>query len=142
MRLELRDVTKRFGEQVVLDRMSLTIAGEQVVVLLGASGCGKSTLLRILAGLIVPEEGTVNVEGETLPRDEAGLRRHRRKVGTVFQAFNLFPHLTAAENIALPLREVHGQTKEAATERTEALLRRFRLLDQGGKKPAALSGGQ
>ena len=86
-------------------------------MLVGPSGGGKSTLLRILAGLDVPVAGSVAFDGQPLPRDEAALRAYRRTVGTVFQAYNLFPHLTALDNLLLPLVHVHGLDRAAARDR-------------------------
>ena len=111
-------------------------------MLVGPSGGGKSTLLRILAGLDVPIAGTVAFDGEPLPRDEAGLRGYRRTVGTVFQAYNLFPHLTAMQNLLLPLVQVHGLTEAAARDRVREPLERFGLAAHAHKRPAELSGGQ
>src|SRR5690606_20136155 len=94
------------------------------------------------AGLERMDEGTIRWEGEPMPVDEAGLRRHRTSVGTVFQAYNLFPHLTALENITLPLEKVHRWNREEAREAALSVLTRFRLEAHAWKKPAELSGGQ
>ena len=126
----------------VLDRLSLATGDIGTLVLVGPSGGGKSTLLRILAGLDLPTSGQVTFDGEPLPRDEAGLRRYRRSVGTVFQAYNLFPHLTAMENLLLPLVHVHGLPVPAARERVREPLERFGLAAHAHKRPAELSGGQ
>jgi polar amino acid transport system ATP-binding protein len=126
----------------VLDAISIDLAAVHSLVLIGPSGGGKSTLLRIVAGLETPDAGTLELDGETLEFDERALARHRRATGTVFQAFNLFPHLTARENITLPLEKVHGYTRADAVESALAALRRFRLEDHAHKKPAELSGGQ
>jgi polar amino acid transport system ATP-binding protein len=111
-------------------------------VLIGPSGGGKSTLLRILGGLEHPDSGEVELDGERVVFTEEALLRHRRTVGTVFQAFNLFPHLTALQNITLPLEKVHGRTPAQAQETARQLLARFRLEAHAGKRPADLSGGQ
>ena len=142
MRLELAGVTKSFGAHRVLDDISLDLADVHAFVLIGPSGGGKSTLLRILAGLERAEAGRVAVDGTELPRDEELLRKYRRRVGTVFQAFNLFPHLAALENIMLPLEKVHGLGPSAARARALETLDRFQLAPHAHKKPAQLSGGQ
>jgi polar amino acid transport system ATP-binding protein len=142
MKLSLQIVVKRFGTNTVIDRVSLELDGVHCLALIGPSGGGKSTLLRIIAGLEYPNEGSVAVNGKTIEYHDAALLRHRRSVGTVFQAFNLFPHLTALKNITLPLEKVHGRTKEEALDLAEGTLRRFQLLDHSHKKPAELSGGQ
>ncbi len=142
MNLEIQSLSKSFGTHRVLHEVSLPATRGHVFVLLGPSGGGKSTLLRILAGLIVPEFGVVRVNEQPIPRREKELRLFRRGLGTVFQAFNLFPHLSAWENIALPLREVHDLTPSEAKDRAHTLLQRFQLGDHAMKRPGSLSGGQ
>jgi polar amino acid transport system ATP-binding protein len=142
MKLDLRDVTKRFGAHTVLDRISLGVDGVHCLALIGPSGGGKSTLLRLIAGLEYPSEGAVALNGQAIAYNDDALLRHRRSIGTVFQAYNLFPHLTALRNITLPLEKVHGKTAAEARELAEGTLRRFQLLDHAHKKPAELSGGQ
>jgi polar amino acid transport system ATP-binding protein len=142
LKLKLSNVSKSFGAHIALERVSLELDNVHSVVLIGPSGGGKTTLLRILAGLIAPDSGDIELNGERIHYDEPSLLRHRRTVGTVFQAFNLFPHLTALENITLPLEKVHHQTKERAQDTAFELLRRFQLESHAHKKPAALSGGQ
>ena len=100
MNLRLRQLVKRFDGPLVLDGVSLSLDGVRTLVLVGPSGGGKSTLLRILGGLEHPDSGEVELDGERIVFSEAALLRHRRTVGTVFQAFNLFPHLTALQNWA------------------------------------------
>ena len=142
MNLTITDLTQRFGTATILDKLELATGDIQSLVLVGPSGGGKSTLLRILAGLDVPTTGSVTFDGATLPRDEAGLRAYRKTVGTVFQAYNLFPHLTALDNLLLPLVEVHGLTPQAARERVREPLERFALAAHAHKRPAQLSGCQ
>ena len=142
MKLDLRDVTKRFDAHTVLDRISLEVDGVHCLALIGPSGGGKSTLLRLIAGLEYPSEGAVALNGQPIEYNDDALLRHRRSIGTVFQAYNLFPHLTALRNITLPLEKVHGRTGPEARELAEGTLRRFQLLDHAHKKPAELSGGQ
>jgi polar amino acid transport system ATP-binding protein len=142
MKLDLRDVTKRFGDHTVLDRITLGVDGVHCLALIGPSGGGKSTLLRLIAGLEYPSEGIVALNGTPIEYNDDALLRHRRSIGTVFQAYNLFPHMTALRNITLPLEKVHGRTVAEARELAEGTLRRFQLLDHAHKKPAELSGGQ
>ena len=108
MRLELRDVGKRFGNSQALRGVTLSIPDFQSLAIIGPSGGGKTTLLRILAGLTAPDAGSVSIDGQALEFSETALLAHRRGIGTVFQAYNLFPHLSARENVLLPLIRVHG----------------------------------
>jgi polar amino acid transport system ATP-binding protein len=142
MNLEIEDLHKSYDGTPVLSGTALACKDFRCLVLVGPSGGGKTTLLRILAGLEIPERGSVRINDQPLDFDEAALRRHRREVGTVFQAFNLFPHLTALANITLPLNVVHGDSPEQADARAMELLSRFQLADHAAKKPAQLSGGQ
>ncbi len=141
MKLDLRQLTRSFGNHRVLDDLSWQAEGH-ALVLIGPSGGGKSTLLRVLAGLEHPDSGTVAFDDQTLSFTEDALLRHRREVGVVFQSYNLFPHLTALDNILLPLTRVHGLSASEAREWALEHLRRFQLEDHAHKKPAHLSGGQ
>src|SRR4051812_41473804 len=107
MRLRVDHLSKSFGGSAVLDNLSLHLEKVHTLVLVGPSGGGKSTLLRIIAGLEFPDSGKVEIDGDRVVFEEPALLRHRRTIGTVFQAFNLFPHLTALQNITLPLEKVH-----------------------------------
>ncbi|MSN25740.1 MAG: ATP-binding cassette domain-containing protein [Geobacter sp.] len=142
MQLELIDIHKSYGGQSALNGVNATLREFHALALVGPSGGGKSTLLRIIAGLEVPDCGTVYINGDPLPSGEDGLRRHRCSIGTVFQSFNLFPHLTALENIVLPLERVHGYGRTEAESYADQLLQRFQLQSHGHKRPAQLSGGQ
>ena len=143
MRLTLGHLTKSFGPHRVLDDITCDFGELRSLALIGPSGGGKSTLLRIIAGLEIPDAGTVTLDGETVVfADEEKLRAHRRHLGVVFQAFNLFPHLTALANIALPLEKVHGLSAAEAGHIARETLRRFQLADHAHKKPSQLSGGQ
>jgi polar amino acid transport system ATP-binding protein len=111
-------------------------------VLIGPSGGGKTTLLRILAGLETADSGEIQLNGSPIPTEEEALLSYRRTVGVVFQAFNLFPHLTALQNITLPLEKAHSHPPAAAQDLAMGMLARFQLSAQAALKPAALSGGQ
>lgn len=143
MKLETRAVVKRYGAFTALDGASFQTGDDaRVVALLGPSGGGKSTLLRVLGGLLVPEEGDVLVDGQAVPHDPEGALAVLRQNGFVFQGYNLFPHLTALQNVTLPLTVVHGQSEAKAQERALELLTRLGLAEHLHKRPAELSGGQ
>jgi polar amino acid transport system ATP-binding protein len=142
MKLKLAQISKSFGEHRILDAISLDLEKVRTLVLIGPSGGGKSTLLRIIAGLEHPDLGQIEINGEQIIFKEEFLLRHRRTVGTVFQAFNLFPHLTALDNITLPLEKVHHHSRTEAGEIARRLLARFHLEEHAAKRPAELSGGQ
>ncbi|HEY1080630.1 MAG TPA: ATP-binding cassette domain-containing protein, partial [Prosthecobacter sp.] len=143
MKLEAASVVKRFGDFTALNGVSFQTGDDaRVIVLLGPSGGGKSTLLRVLGGLLLPESGTVTVDGKELPHDETAALQTLRQNGFVFQGYNLFPHLTALQNVMLPLTVVHRQAADAAHQRSEVLLTRLGLAAHMHKRPAELSGGQ
>jgi polar amino acid transport system ATP-binding protein len=142
MRLEATDLCKSFGRQIVLNQVNLDLDHVRTLALIGPSGGGKSTLLRIIAGLEKPDSGTLYLNDSEIIYRETELMAHRRTVGTVFQAFNLFPHLTALQNITLPLEKVHHYKPAEARQVAEDILKRFGLSEHGQKPPAQLSGGQ
>ena len=149
MRLEVRGITKSFSpgrdpavRRTVLEGLSLDVEFPHVLALLGPSGGGKSTLLRVIAGLEPPDSGTVLINGEKVPDREPELRDYRRTLGVVFQAFNLFPHMTVLRNVMLPLVEVHGIDRSTAQDRSMEVMERLGIADQAAKLPAQLSGGQ
>lgn len=142
MKVELSGVTKAFGPQRVLADVSFQAEFDHTLALVGPSGGGKSTLLRLLAGLDRADAGEIRVNGVCLPSTEESLRLYRRTIGIVFQAYNLFPHLSARDNVILPLVEVHGLSKAQAGERADSVLRRFQLSAHAHKQPGLLSGGQ
>ncbi|MEN3942051.1 amino acid ABC transporter ATP-binding protein [Prosthecobacter sp. SYSU 5D2] len=143
MKLETRDVVKRYGKFTALNSASFQTGNDaRVVVLLGPSGGGKSTMLRVLGGLLVPEEGSVLVNDEEIPHNPSEALKVLRQNGFVFQGYNLFPHLTALQNVTLPLTAVHGKSSLEAVQRAEELLIRLDLADHLHKRPAELSGGQ
>jgi polar amino acid transport system ATP-binding protein len=145
-------VTKRYGSLTVLDALDLEVARNEKVAIIGPSGSGKSTLLRVLMTLDPLTDGLIEVEGEPLthmrrngalvPASERHVREVRRKIGMVFQSFNLFPHMTALQNtIEAPLR-VLGMSKRDANERGRELLSMVGLDDKCNHYPSQLSGGQ
>jgi polar amino acid transport system ATP-binding protein len=145
MKLQVENVSKTFAGHRVLNRVSFDFSEVQTLALIGPSGGGKSTLLRILAGLEYPDANTrcrVLIDDEPVVYNEESLARHRRTIGTVFQAYNLFPHLTALQNVTLPLEKVHRIPKAEARDTAMQTLTRFRLEEHSHKKPAELSGGQ
>ncbi len=149
--VEVRDLRKKYGEQAVLDGLGLTVRVGEVVALMGPSGSGKSTLLRCINHLENWDSGTVRVGGRRLGLREDGRPLSPREianerasvgVGMVFQQFNLFSHLTARENVAGPLRWVHGMTRTDADRRARELLERVGLSHRADALPRHLSGGQ
>ena len=118
-------VTKRFDELTVLQGIDLTVDLHQVVCLIGSSGSGKSTLLRCVNLLEVVDEGTIIVDGETITDGDADVNALRRKIGIVFQAFNLFPHMTVMQNITLAPRKARGLSKAQAHSQARDLLGRI-----------------
>jgi polar amino acid transport system ATP-binding protein len=140
--LEVRGLTKSYGGVTVLDGIDLTVDAHQVVCLIGPSGSGKSTLLRCIALLEEIEDGSIRLEGRELIDPRAGLEADRRRIGIVFQAFNLFPHMTVLDNITLAPRKVHNTPRQVAEDDARAMLARFGLADRAGDYPDRLSGGQ
>ena len=139
--IEVEGLTKRFGDRTVLDALALAVDFE-CLALIGPSGGGKSTLLRLIAGLEHADAGAVALDGRDLGSEEEALRAHRRSLGIVFQSFNLFSHLTALENVCLPLEKAHGYPPSEALEIAKEALRRFGLEGHEDHLPAHLSGGQ
>jgi polar amino acid transport system ATP-binding protein len=142
MDIRIRDLGKKFGARQVLSGINLELKDSHALAIIGPSGGGKSTLLRILAGLEHPDGGTVELNGEAVRFDDEALLRYRRSIGTVFQMFNLFPHLSALQNITLPLEKVHGHTRDTAQTIGRELLTRFQLGEHADHRPWQLSGGQ
>jgi ABC-type polar amino acid transport system ATPase subunit len=138
----LEDVWKRFGHFDALKGVSLRVASSHVVALCGPSGSGKSTLIRTINALERHDRGRVFVGGVELIRSESIVRAIRRQVGMVFQHFNLFPHLTALQNVALAPQEVLGLSRHEAEARAAQLLTRVHLSSMTEKFPAQLSGGE
>jgi polar amino acid transport system ATP-binding protein len=140
--IEIREVTKAFGEREVLRGVDLTVAEHRAVALIGASGSGKSTLLRCVDLLEEIDDGDILLDGEVITDPSVGPVGVRRRLGVVFQAYNLFPHLTALENVVLGEMRAHGIPRAEAEERGRALLARFGLEGREDDRPDNLSGGQ
>ena len=138
----LEGVSKSFGRLQVLEAVDLSVAEHEVVCLIGASGSGKSTLLRCINLLEPIDAGRIVVAGETISDPDADVNLIRRRIGIVFQAFNLFPHLTVLENVTLAPRKVVGRPKAEVVAEAEALLERFGMIDKRNQFPDRLSGGQ
>lgn len=142
MNLNLNRLSKHFDDKIVINQISCHLENIGSLAIIGPSGGGKSTLVRMIAGLIAPTAGTLAVDGQTILDDEAFLTAYRKNLGMVFQAYNLFPHLTALENVKLPLIHVHGKTEPEANQVAIECLSRFQLDEHRDKLPAHLSGGQ
>ncbi|MGH9269741.1 MAG: amino acid ABC transporter ATP-binding protein [Ilumatobacteraceae bacterium] len=142
MKLRLEGVVKEFGDHRVLDRIDLEVDTGEVVALIGASGSGKSTLLRCVDLLEPIDDGRILLDGDDISEPGRSPDPARRRMGMVFQAFNLFPHLTVAENVALAPRKVYGREKAAARTQAVGLLQRLGLGDKADDYPDRLSGGQ
>jgi polar amino acid transport system ATP-binding protein len=140
--VQLRDVSKRFGELQVLHDVDLDVGLHQVVCLIGASGSGKSTLLRCINLLEKVDQGTIVVDGQAITNGDCDVNALRRKIGIVFQAFNLFPHMTVLDNITLAPRKARGLQKAKAEARARELLARIGLHEKADEFPDRLSGGQ
>lgn len=135
--VEVRNLVKRFGPTVALDRVSVTIKPGELFFLLGPSGCGKTTLLRSLAGFYIPDEGSIHFGEEEVTR----LAPHRRNTGMMFQSYALWPHMTVFENVAFGL-EQRGVPKAEIKARTSEALASVHMSEYGRRKPNQLSGGQ
>ena len=151
-KIRFENVTKRYGQLVVLDGLNLDIAPGEVVGIIGPSGSGKTTVLRVLMTLEPIQQGVISIDGEPLnmmrsgdhlvPASKAHVRRIRSKIGMVFQNFNLFPHMTVLQNcIEAPIHSL-GMKRADAIERAEGLLRKVGLSEKCGHYPSQLSGGQ
>jgi polar amino acid transport system ATP-binding protein len=140
--VEFEDVNKWFGQTHVLEDISLDVEEQEVTVIIGPSGSGKSTLLRCTNRLEQIQSGEIRLDGEPISDPDADVNRLRQRIGMVFQSFNLFPHMTARENIVLGPRDVKGIPEDEARERAESLLEDVGLGDQADSYPTELSGGQ
>ena len=140
--LELTHIRKSFGDELVLDDLSLSVQEHTATVLIGASGSGKSTLLRCINLLESIDDGQIFLDGVEISDPLINVDEVRRKLGMVFQSFNLFPHKTVLENITLAPMKVQSKSKEEAIEAATKLLKRFDLADKADEYPDRLSGGQ
>ena len=140
--VSVENVCKRFGDNLVLRHVDLAVDLHQVVCLIGASGSGKSTLLRCINLLERIDEGRIVVDGQDLTQAKVDVNALRRKIGIVFQAYNLFPHMTVLQNVTLAPRKGRGLSRAAAEDKARALLARIGLEDKADEFPDRLSGGQ
>jgi polar amino acid transport system ATP-binding protein len=140
--LEIIDLRKSFGETLVLHDVNLTVPEHTATVLIGASGSGKSTLLRCINLLEPIDDGLILLDGQEISDPAINVDVIRRKLGIVFQSFNLFPHMTIRENITLAPIKVQGKSREEANELADGLLKRFDLMEKADEYPDRLSGGQ
>ncbi len=144
--ISLNRLSKHYGKLTVLDGIDLEVKAGEVLAIIGPSGSGKSTLLRCINYLEPPDGGTITIGGMVIdagrPVGRAALSGLRRRVGMVFQSFNLFPHMSVLRNISLPQERVLGRSRKAADERSMQLLSRVGLADKAGQFPIRCSGGQ
>jgi polar amino acid transport system ATP-binding protein len=144
--VRVTDLRKCFGDHVVVDAVNLAVREGEVLAIIGPSGAGKSTLLRCLNLLELPDRGRIEVDGHVITAGEKTSHKQlaalRRSVGMVFQAFNLFPHMTVLENVSFAQRRALGRSKQEADELSTALLQRVGLSDKLDSYPARCSGGQ
>jgi len=140
--VEIQGLHKSFGELEVLKGIDLAVDSHEVICLIGASGSGKSTLLRCINLLEPIDAGSISIAGEEITAGGVNVDATRRKIGIVFQAFNLFPHMTVLHNVTLAPREVLGASRANAERDAMALLERFGLADKSRDYPDRLSGGQ
>jgi len=141
-KLELVDVHKSYGDKVVLNGMSLSVDEHEVVCLIGPSGCGKSTLLRCTDLLDPIESGQIRLDGENIADPSTDANAVRRRIGIVFQSFNLFPHMSVLDNVTLGARRAQGRDRKEAEDQARELLTRFGLSDKAEEYPNKISGGQ
>jgi polar amino acid transport system ATP-binding protein len=140
--LRISNLRKAYGDKVVLHDVELTVQQHDVVCLIGASGSGKSTLLRCIDLLEPVDDGEIHLGGLEITDPLVDVRAVRSRMGMVFQAYNLFPHMTVLENVTLAPRKVHGLSAADAEDRARTLLGRFGLADKADEHPDRLSGGQ
>lgn len=139
---EIKNLRKSFGENLVLDDVSIDFPAQSATVIIGSSGSGKSTLMRCMNLLEELNDGQINLDGSDISTYGIDIDAVRSQIGSVFQAFNLFPHLSVIDNITLAPRLVHGVKKELADKTARDLLSRFGLADKADEFPNLLSGGQ
>ena len=142
MKLRFSEVSKSFGTNTVLNGISLDVAAGEVVTFIGASGSGKTTLLRCVNLLETIDAGTIHLDEDLITGVGIDPNPIRRRIGMVFQSYNLFPHMSVTRNVTLALTEVLGEDREVARDKAVTLLRRFGLADKVDRYPDQLSGGQ
>jgi ABC-type polar amino acid transport system ATPase subunit len=140
--LRVEKIVKRFGERTILNDVSFDVQPGQVIVIVGPSGTGKSTFLRCVNGLEDIQEGRLLFEGETVNARSRSVVMLRRRIGMIFQNFNLYPHLTAVENVTLAPIKVLGEPRDIAKERAMELFRKVRLVHRAAAYPSEMSGGE
>jgi len=140
--IEIENLTKYYGNKLVLDNISLNVANHEVVCLIGASGSGKSTLLRCVNNLVPFDEGEIKLDGVSIQDPLFNKNELYKRIGIVFQSYNLFPHMTVLDNITLAPRKVHHKAKIKSEGYAKELLSLFGLEDFAGSYPEQLSGGQ
>jgi polar amino acid transport system ATP-binding protein len=141
-KLETRNVSKAFDNRVVLTDVDLQVGLHDVVCLIGSSGSGKSTLLKCVNLLVTIDGGDILLDGEPITAPSVNPNQVRQKMGIVFQAFNLFPHMSVIDNVTLGPRKVHGVSQKEAEETAFGLLEQFGLIEKAREYPDRLSGGQ
>ena len=142
LKIEIDHLTKYYGKNLVLDDISLNIANHEVVCLIGSSGSGKSTLLRCINDLVPFDYGSIKLDGVSIYDSGFNVRDLYKRIGIVFQAYNLFPHMTVLDNITLAPRKVHHTAKKESETSARELLGLFALGDFADSYPEQLSGGQ
>ena len=140
--IEIKNLTKSFGDLKVLDNITETINEGDKVVVIGPSGGGKSTFLRCINCMEDPTEGSIIFQGEDLADMKVDINHHRESIGMVFQQFNLFPHLTVLRNLTIAPMKLLGESKSVAEDKAMQLLERVGLADKASAYPNQLSGGQ
>ena len=140
--IDIDHITKRFGDNTVINDLSLSVEQGEVLVLVGPSGCGKSTLLRCINGLEPIQGGSIKLHGEPVEHGKPSLYKVRQKIGMVFQSYDLFPHMTVMKNITLAPLKVQNRSRDEVTEKAMSLLKRVGLDGKADSYPSELSGGQ
>lgn len=141
-KISIQNLTKYFGTKLILHSVNLDVKPHEVVCLIGASGSGKSTLLRCINRLFAYDYGQILLDGVDIESSEMDDNQLRKRIGIVFQAYNLFPHMTVLDNITLAPRKVHKTSRKVAEEQARELLALFGLADQADSYPDRISGGQ
>lgn len=141
-KIEIENLTKYYGEKLVLKDVNLKVGEHEVVTLIGASGSGKSTLLRCVNDLVEFDQGVVKLDGRSIHSEDFARGEIHKRLGIVFQSYNLFPHMNVIDNITLAPRKVHGESKQESEDYARELLSLFELAEYAKSYPEQLSGGQ